>query len=133
MTINLELIDVYRAFQKNPATLDYFPDGLHPDPRGHRLLRLALPMIGGLPTEARIHGDKRQPTAHSLRKHQYMNLRDPGSLTAVVRQCREVQRCGSRQTGSSARLGAGRCSTGYSTGRRPGAEVAPKPPSETRP
>lgn len=35
---DVELIDVYRAFEKNPATLDYFADGLHPDPRGHRVI-----------------------------------------------------------------------------------------------
>ena len=35
---DVELIDVYRAFEKAPATLDYFPDGLHPDPRGHRII-----------------------------------------------------------------------------------------------
>jgi len=34
----VELIDVYRAFQKNPSSLDYFPDGLHPDARGHRMI-----------------------------------------------------------------------------------------------
>ena len=34
----LELIDVYGAFEKAPATLDYFPDGLHPDSRGHRII-----------------------------------------------------------------------------------------------
>ncbi|MFH1266649.1 MAG: SGNH/GDSL hydrolase family protein [Planctomycetota bacterium] len=34
----VELVDVYRAFQEAPATLDYFPDGLHPDPRGHRVI-----------------------------------------------------------------------------------------------
>lgn len=32
------LIDVYRAFDGNPARLDYFPDGLHPDARGHRVI-----------------------------------------------------------------------------------------------
>jgi lysophospholipase L1-like esterase len=32
------LVDVYRAFEDNPAALDYFPDGLHPNPRGHRLI-----------------------------------------------------------------------------------------------
>jgi len=34
----VELIDVYRAFQKKPKRLDYFPDGLHPDARGHRVI-----------------------------------------------------------------------------------------------
>ena len=34
----VELVDVYREFQKNPAALDYFPDGLHPDARGHRVI-----------------------------------------------------------------------------------------------
>jgi lysophospholipase L1-like esterase len=34
----VELIDVYRAFEQNRAWLDYFPDGLHPDPRGHRVI-----------------------------------------------------------------------------------------------
>ena len=32
------LIDVYRAFDGNSARLDYFPDGLHPDARGHRVI-----------------------------------------------------------------------------------------------
>ena len=32
------LVDVYRAFGDDPATLDYFPDGLHPDRRGHRVI-----------------------------------------------------------------------------------------------
>ncbi|MBC8876437.1 MAG: SGNH/GDSL hydrolase family protein [Planctomycetes bacterium] len=34
----VELIDVYRAFQQKPKRLDYFPDGLHPDARGHRVI-----------------------------------------------------------------------------------------------
>jgi lysophospholipase L1-like esterase len=34
----VELIDVYAAFQQNSARLDYFPDGLHPDARGHRVI-----------------------------------------------------------------------------------------------
>jgi len=34
----VELVDVYRAFEENPDTRDYFPDGLHPDARGHRLI-----------------------------------------------------------------------------------------------
>jgi lysophospholipase L1-like esterase len=34
----VELIDVYRSFEQNPSTLDYFPDGLHPDARGHRVI-----------------------------------------------------------------------------------------------
>jgi lysophospholipase L1-like esterase len=34
----VELVDVYRAFEKQPATRAYFPDGLHPDGRGHRLI-----------------------------------------------------------------------------------------------
>ncbi|MDD4269843.1 MAG: GDSL-type esterase/lipase family protein [Pirellulales bacterium] len=32
------LVDVYRAFDQNRAWLDYFPDGLHPDARGHRVI-----------------------------------------------------------------------------------------------
>jgi len=32
------LIDVYGAFQKEPSKLDFFPDGLHPDARGHRVI-----------------------------------------------------------------------------------------------
>jgi lysophospholipase L1-like esterase len=32
------LVDVYRAFGENPGRLDYFPDGLHPDARGHRVI-----------------------------------------------------------------------------------------------
>lgn len=35
---DVELIDVYRAFQQKPERLDYFPDGLHPDARGHRVI-----------------------------------------------------------------------------------------------
>jgi lysophospholipase L1-like esterase len=38
----VELVDVYRAFEKAPATRDYFPDGLHPDARGHRLIAKLL-------------------------------------------------------------------------------------------
>jgi lysophospholipase L1-like esterase len=34
----VELIDVYGAFHENRARLDYFPDGLHPDARGHRVI-----------------------------------------------------------------------------------------------
>ena len=34
----VELIDVYRAFQETPKRLAYFPDGLHPDARGHRVI-----------------------------------------------------------------------------------------------
>jgi len=34
----VELVDVYRAFQQKPERLDYFPDGLHPDARGHRVI-----------------------------------------------------------------------------------------------
>jgi len=29
---------VYRAFEEKPERLDYFPDGLHPDARGHRVI-----------------------------------------------------------------------------------------------
>lgn len=32
------LVDVYRAFDQNPERLQYFPDGLHPDARGHRVI-----------------------------------------------------------------------------------------------
>jgi len=52
-----ELIDVYRAFDGNRTRLDYFPDGLHPDARGHRVLadllveRLAR-IIGGMVPKA---------------------------------------------------------------------------------
>jgi lysophospholipase L1-like esterase len=35
---DVELVDVYRAFEEKPERLDYFPDGLHPDPRGHRVI-----------------------------------------------------------------------------------------------
>ena len=35
---DVPLIDVYREFEKDSDTLDYFPDGLHPDPRGHRMI-----------------------------------------------------------------------------------------------
>ncbi|NOX55748.1 MAG: SGNH/GDSL hydrolase family protein [Planctomycetes bacterium] len=34
----VELVDVYRAFEQSPERLDYFPDGLHPDARGHRVI-----------------------------------------------------------------------------------------------
>lgn len=34
----VELVDVYRAFAEKPERLDYFPDGLHPDARGHRAI-----------------------------------------------------------------------------------------------
>ncbi len=34
----VELIDVYRSFQEAPSTREYFPDGLHPDARGHRAI-----------------------------------------------------------------------------------------------
>jgi len=34
----VELIDVYRAFEQEPKRLDFFPDGLHPDARGHRVI-----------------------------------------------------------------------------------------------
>lgn len=34
----VELIDVYRAFEREPKRLDFFPDGLHPDARGHRVI-----------------------------------------------------------------------------------------------
>ncbi len=34
----VELIDVYRSFQQEPSTREYFPDGLHPDARGHRVI-----------------------------------------------------------------------------------------------
>jgi lysophospholipase L1-like esterase len=50
----VELIDVYRSFQQDPSTRDYFPDGLHPDARGHRvianlLVRRLTGIIGGRP------------------------------------------------------------------------------------
>jgi lysophospholipase L1-like esterase len=32
------LVDVYGAFQQDRSRLDYFPDGLHPDARGHRVI-----------------------------------------------------------------------------------------------
>ena len=35
---SVELIDVYRAFQEDPGRMDFFPDGLHPDARGHRVI-----------------------------------------------------------------------------------------------
>ena len=35
---HIALVDVYRAFDSNRARLDYFPDGLHPDARGHRVI-----------------------------------------------------------------------------------------------
>ena len=46
---DVELIDVYRAFEKDRATLDYFPDGLHPDPRGHRIIAdLLIERLAGM-------------------------------------------------------------------------------------
>lgn len=38
----VELVDVYRAFDEDPASLEFFPDGLHPDARGHRVIAEAL-------------------------------------------------------------------------------------------
>jgi lysophospholipase L1-like esterase len=35
---HVALIDVYRAFDSNRVRLGYFPDGLHPDARGHRVI-----------------------------------------------------------------------------------------------
>jgi len=32
------LVDVHKAFSNRPQTGDYIPDGIHPDPRGHRLI-----------------------------------------------------------------------------------------------
>jgi len=34
----VELVDVYRSFDQAPSRLDFFPDGLHPDARGHRVI-----------------------------------------------------------------------------------------------
>lgn len=34
----VELIDVYAAFEQDCGRLEYFPDGLHPDARGHRVI-----------------------------------------------------------------------------------------------
>lgn len=34
----VELVDVYSAFREDPSRQDYFPDGLHPDARGHRVI-----------------------------------------------------------------------------------------------
>lgn len=34
----VELIDVYDAFQQDDNKLDYFPDGLHPNARGHQVI-----------------------------------------------------------------------------------------------
>lgn len=42
----VELIDVYDAFQQDTGLLDYFPDGLHPDARGHRFIaNLLVPRL----------------------------------------------------------------------------------------
>ncbi len=42
----VELIDVYDAFQQDTGRLDYFPDGLHPDARGHRVIaNLLVPRL----------------------------------------------------------------------------------------
>ncbi len=38
----VELIDVYDAFQQDSGSLDYFLDGLHPDTRGHRFIADSL-------------------------------------------------------------------------------------------
>ncbi len=43
------LVDVYRAFENNPAALGYFPDGLHPDARGHRVIAdLLVPRLADI-------------------------------------------------------------------------------------
>jgi len=34
----IALVDVYQAFSEQEGALEFFPDGLHPDPRGHRLI-----------------------------------------------------------------------------------------------
>ena len=36
--MHVELIDVYQTFQQDQSTLAFFPDGLHPDARGHRVI-----------------------------------------------------------------------------------------------
>lgn len=35
---DVALVDVYEAFNQQPGALAFFPDGLHPDPSGHRLI-----------------------------------------------------------------------------------------------
>lgn len=35
---HVALIDVYRAFDQDRSRLEFFPDGLHPDARGHRVI-----------------------------------------------------------------------------------------------
>lgn len=45
----VELVDVYRAFEEKPERLDYFPDGLHPDRRGHRVIAdLLVKQLAGI-------------------------------------------------------------------------------------
>lgn len=42
----VELIDVYDAFQQDGNKLDYFPDGLHPNARGHQIIaELLVPRL----------------------------------------------------------------------------------------
>ncbi len=59
----VELIEVYRAFDGDRTRLDYFPDGLHPDARGHRVIadllveRLAC-IIGELSPQAVANGGR---------------------------------------------------------------------------
>ncbi|NLF68815.1 MAG: hypothetical protein GX575_07145 [Candidatus Anammoximicrobium sp.] len=57
----VELIDVYRAFDGDRARLDYFPDGLHPDARGHRVIADLL--VAKL---TRIIGQKEPPQPRSI-------------------------------------------------------------------
>ena len=35
---HVALVDVYRAFDQDHSRLEFFPDGLHPDARGHRVI-----------------------------------------------------------------------------------------------
>ena len=52
----VELIDVYSAFQQDPETLEFFPDGLHPDARGHRVIADLL--VERLPRAVGLSGQR---------------------------------------------------------------------------
>ena len=46
--LGLPLAEVYEAFQQHPQRDDFIPDGIHPDPRGQRLVAdTVLPVLEG--------------------------------------------------------------------------------------
>lgn len=56
----VELVDVYDAFQQDDRRLTYFLDGLHPDARGHRLIAdLLAPRLAKI-----ISSRQTSPTEH---------------------------------------------------------------------